>query len=295
MTPVLIFLTFCGTISFCVLLVGLLLLRWKLRSKGIVRAFFLTLIWWGCAGGFYYALHHSAGFNAGIPSGMLRLDLRYPLLGRIAIAELRRRTRNEQEQSVAIAKTTDVLLDHPWWITGPMGSEPTTINKSVRVDSAANGWLGDRVAACEMTHTDMARWIELDTPPFFTLANASDESDEQMVRLQWGREWTRFYDIPYEIDQVHIERITIDSIDVSWSSRILSDDQTPDLGRYATWIELELGNYRDKRNGDVIQLPLIDTPESTNTTCVTIEYRLDIEPGNLKSIGPFVWQNTCNK
>ncbi len=269
-----------GTISFGAM-AGFLIrerFRW---AKTVRRSLLMAVLWLGFAGLLHLLLTSATSFIQGLPASILNMDVRHSFYGRVAIAELTRRSESGQTGPIHWDATSKTLIANTWWLDDPDGHTP---NNDGQMQHPGTQWFHSRLSVEALPADAFVAWLNVDPPPLFTVpdaldssSNASDDGSWEIV-INYGREWNHTHKIPYEVSGFAVQSITVNGIPVeSWDLTEAAESES-EAGRYAQSVEWKLSG--------------LSMPSSSGDLDLRVEYTLSAEPGQFQDVGPIYWNTT---
>lgn len=253
-----------AAISAAAILITAAMARFRRVTKAMRRSALMFAVFAALGVVLHLATLRSSAFRNTIPFALLAIDVESPVYGELAIEESLRRARADALTSDEIRHITDSLLDDdPWWL-----------NPQVAIDPArpADEWLITMLASQELTPDQLARWLVLAPPPIFSAPALVEPGAEIPVSVVYGRKWEYARNMPYQIDQIMIDRVLVNGDEVSFGMEH-EPDSMPDLGMFADKVRFTLTGLK--------------APEVANADWrIDVYYRLNIEPGHYANIGP---------
>ncbi|MFG0328859.1 MAG: hypothetical protein ACF8PN_03065 [Phycisphaerales bacterium] len=253
----------CGAASALVLLVTLMISRTSLARTIARRSGLMAVVWLAFAGVLHLGMTRAPSFVSSLPVGILAIDLNRPVYGDIALVELRERARNQALTSAQMSSITARILRHPWWL------EDAPVHQPARPQDS---WLLTMFHSAQLTAPQLVAWFKIAPPPLFSAAASAPAGSDIPVFIEYGRDWTSLHSVPVQIDSVEIEELRLNGAPTDFELEEL-DESDATLGQFASRVAYRLRG--------------IEAPASPWS--IEIDYRLDVEPGGYRGIGPLRW------
>jgi hypothetical protein len=278
--------------------------RWRrgapFWTKTVRRTFIMAVVWLLSATLLHHGMTRAEPFRDQLPATVLQWDVQREFYGRLALSALTKRSIKLSIDRRICERITDTLLDAQWW-------RAETIGVPFDPKRPAEDWLTVQMEQGRLTEEQLARWIQIVTPPLFSAgveretfltehglparAKSSDANGEPkasadggleahapddeaiVIRAVFGRQWMREARVPYRVDRLEVREIRINGEAREFAVEEADGSQSG-LGQFATRVEF------------IYRVAPPDEPRAE----VEIDYVLDLEPSGYVGIGPMTWR-----
>lgn len=254
-----------------------------LVKQGPRRAAGMAIVWLAFACLLHWLMRSKPAFVDSVPVLLLRIDVAHGRYGTVALESLLRSAAADSLSPADYRAVTEQLLAHPdWWSDASV--RPNAIRLPVFTiaepdiphgNHAARSWLNTAYNNRVMTDEQLARWMTLEPPPVIGLDQDSVAAGTDLpLYVEYGRRWQVARAVPYLIDSVAINRITINGQNVNFTLEE-SGDSVAARGYEAAVVRFAIRG--------------VTIPAGSGPISVQIEYTVTVFGRAQDNFGPFIF------